>query len=152
VYREWVATQSVTIRRDRRPNAPVVFRINKGEKVTAVSGIVVTTRAGRVQFRKATEIGTSEGVIQMQPKEVLYLLTYLGEGETKAWLRGRLLELADISEFIGSVRCTRVPAPDCPVDPVERARFTWWVEIRNTRGQTGWTNEPEKFDGKDFLG
>ena len=26
------------------------------------------------------------------------------------------------------------------------------VQIRNSRGQTGWTSEPEKFDGKSMLG
>jgi hypothetical protein len=28
----------------------------------------------------------------------------------------------------------------------------WWIQIRSRGGRVGWTNEPEKFDGKDQFG
>jgi hypothetical protein len=35
---------------------------------------------------------------------------------------------------------------------VEPWTRTWWVQIENSRGRAGWSNEPESFDGKDALG
>lgn len=37
------------------------------------------------------------------PGESLYLLTYQGEGFTKAWLRGQLLTDVDTIQFINGV-------------------------------------------------
>ena len=87
----------------------------------------------------------------VSPGEVLYLLTYRGEGWTKAWLRGRLVEEADIGVFIGMRQCEPI-GPDCPADLVEKPETTWWVQIRNASGEVGWTRETDKFDGKDALG
>jgi hypothetical protein len=38
------------VRTERRVDAPVSYELRPGEKVTAVTGIVVTLKAGRVQF------------------------------------------------------------------------------------------------------
>jgi hypothetical protein len=46
---------------------------------------VVTRRAGRVQFREPIDLGSPAGTIHVEPGRTLYLLTYLGEGFTKAW-------------------------------------------------------------------
>ncbi|HEU4891659.1 MAG TPA: hypothetical protein VFT47_08915 [Vicinamibacterales bacterium] len=35
---------------------------------------------------------------------------------------------------------------------LEHWKSQWWVQIRNRSGKVGWTNQPEKFDGKDALG
>jgi hypothetical protein len=35
---------------------------------------------------------------------------------------------------------------------LERPRSVWWVQIRNAKGQIGWTDEPEKFGNKDAVG
>jgi hypothetical protein len=151
VYREWNATAPVNVRVERRGNAAILFRAAAGEKVTALTGVVITTRAGHARLRWPTDLETSEGTIRLNAGEVLYLLTYQGEGYTKAWLRGRLLEWADISEFIGNLRC-EPPATNCPVDPVVQPENEWWIQIRNSDGQVGWTDEPDKFDGKDAFG
>jgi hypothetical protein len=46
-------------------------------------------------------------------------------------------------------------APSIPTDArgkiVERSQTVWWVEVRNAAGNVGWTQEPDKFDGKDAL-
>jgi len=34
---------------------------------------------------------------------------------------------------------------------VEKSQTAWWVQLRNSKGQVGWTNQPEKFGGKDAI-
>jgi len=69
----------------------------------------------------------------MQRGDIAYLLTSQGEGFMKVWAHGRLHVGVDASRLT----------------PRRRATTAWWVQIRNSAGQTGWTRTPERFDGKD---
>jgi len=149
VYRTWIANEAVAIRAARRMNAPVSFNLRAREKVTAITGVVITVKAGRVQFREPRNLSSSDGAIHIVPGQTLYLLTYQGEGFTKAWFNGRLYRDVDTADFFNG---------DCDFDPsrcsgkiIERSRTEWWVKIRNQAGRIGWTHEPNKFDGKCAL-
>ena len=71
VYREWVATNVVQVRRDRTTAAPPAFRVRAGERVTALTGVVVTVRAGRIQFRTAHEALSDAGPIRISAGDTL---------------------------------------------------------------------------------
>jgi len=149
VYREWKARVAVQVRADRRPDASVVFQLRPGERVTALTGVVVTVRAGRVRFDEPTHLTTSDGAIDLSPKETLYLLTYEGEGFSKVWFNGKVYRDVDVSGFMNAA-CRYAPAR-CRGRILEPSRTEWWVQVRNEAGQVGWTREPNKFDGKDAL-
>ena len=149
VYREWQATDTVVVRRTRSTDAPIVFRVRKGETVTALTGVVVTISPGRVRFRERVDLSSLSGAVRVEPGDTLYILTYQGEGFTKAWFKGRLYdELDGGMEFF---RCDSEPN-SCVGTIVERPQRVWWVQVRNAKGQTGWTNQTTSFDGKDALG
>jgi hypothetical protein len=150
VYREWTARAPVQVRAGRRLGTPVVFRLRAGERVTAVTGVVVTLQAGRVQFDKPQRLTTSAGPLEIRSGETLHLLTYKGEGFTKAWFNGKVYDDVDASSFINGA-CGKIPGR-CPGRILEPSRTEWWVQVRNRAGQVGWTREPEQFDGKDALG
>ena len=151
VYREWVAKGRVTIRADRRASARTAFSLGRGDRVQAITGIVVTLRPGRVQFREAVDMGAIAGAvhstIHVEPSDTLYLLTYRGEGETAAWFKGRLYDLVDGSEFFDA-RCEDNAAA-CNGMIREKPQTVWWIRLRTAKGLEGWPNEPEKFDNKD---
>ena len=149
-YREWVANAPVEIRTERTLSSPVAFALTRGERVTAVTGVVITTRPGRVEFDMAQDIEASGGRIHVEPGQPLYLLTSQGEGFMKAWLNGRMYESVDTATFSNG-GCAGGPRP-CVGRLVERWQFEWWVQIRNAAGKIGWTREPDKFDNKDALG
>jgi hypothetical protein len=168
VYRQWRANHTVTVRETRSANAAIVFTVHKGEPITALTGVVVTTSPGRVEFRQPVDLMWADletvdaggapvrrprqsGVLHVEPGDTLYLLTYHGEGSTAAWFKGRLYEELDGATAFFNDACTSDPSR-CAGRIVEAARRVWWVQIRNARGQSGWTAEPEKFDGKDALG
>ena len=150
VYREWVANAPVEIRADRTLTAPVAFAVGAGEKVTAVNGVVITTRPGRVEFDSPHDIDASGGRIHIESGQSLYLLTSQGEGFMKAWFDGRLYEGVDTATFSNGA-CAAGPRP-CVGRIVEPWQFEWWLQVRNAAGKVGWTREPEKFDNKDALG
>ena len=142
-YGEWTTRKAVVARRERRRGSPVVFRVAPGGKVTALTGIVVTLRAGRVQFRVPHEMGSLSGRVIVQPGQTLYLLTYEGEGFTKAWFDGRLYDGLDGSAFFDA-RCEDAP-DECVGRIVEKPRREWWAQIRNAAGAVGWTDEADTF-------
>ncbi len=151
VYREWVANSAVMIRKERSKTALLAFTVKKGERVTALTGVVITTKPGRVLFRESINLDSDSGVLHIEPGETLFLLTYQGEGSTKAWFQGKIYDhVLGETAFFDS-RCEKDPSR-CVGRIVERPVSEWWVQIRNSRGQIGWTKETDKFDGKDALG
>jgi hypothetical protein len=149
VYREWLANAQVEIRTERTLTAPVAFAVAAGEKVTAVTGVVITTRAGRVEFDMPQDIEATGARIHIEPGQQLYLLTARGEGIMNAWFNGRFYEDVDATVF--SPDCGAGPRP-CLGRIVESWQAEWWIQVRNAAGQVGWTREPEKFDNKDIHG
>ena len=150
VYRDWIANGPVTVRTERRADSPIAFTLEKGERVRAITGIVVILKPGRVQFRNAVDLTSTAGRIHVEPGETLYLLTYHGEGATTAWFKGRLYDEIDGSEFI-SAECDLQPG-SCNGTIVEKLQKVWWVRLMKQNRLTGWTNEAEKFDNKDLFG
>jgi hypothetical protein len=148
-YREWTANAGVVVRTDRRRDAAVGFSVRAGEKVAALTGVVVTVKAGRAVFREPRMLQTGSGSVRIDPGETLYLLTYRGEGFMKVWLRGQIYDDTDTVDFYNGV-CTMRPER-CVGEIVEKSTTEWWVQLRTRQGLVGWTNEPEKFDGKDAL-
>ena len=149
VYREWTAQASVVVRTERRADAPVSYEVQTGERLTALTGVVVILRAGRVQFREARRLAGSPEPIHIEPGQTLYLLNYLGEGFTNAWFNGRLYTDVDTAEFYNGV-CDVRPSR-CAGTIIEPSRTEWWVQVRNRLGRVGWTDEPEKFSGNNAI-
>jgi hypothetical protein len=151
-YREWTANDTVIVRTARHTTASVAYVIRKGERITALTGIVTTVKAGRVRFRNTVNLQTASGTLHVERGQTLYLLTYRGEGFTKAWFLGRIYDDVDGAMAFFNDLCGRNPRVPCDGEILERPQSIWWVEVRNARGQTGWTDQPARFDGKDSLG
>ena len=143
-YGMWTARQPVAARRERRRESPMTFRIPRGDTVAAITGVVVTLRPGRVRFRARHEMNSQSGRVRVEPGQTLYLLTYQGEGFTKAWFQGRLYDELDGSEFFNAA-CDDNPSR-CAGRVIEQPRREWWVQVRDAAGRTGWTNEPDAFE------
>jgi hypothetical protein len=151
VYRDWTSKAAVNVKQDRWASAPIVFSLKKGDKVAAITGVVVTSRAGRVQFSKPIDLSNTSGPLYVVSGQTLYLLTYRGEGFTLAWFEGRFYDNVDGSTAFFNGGCDRVPSR-CVGTVVQQPQVVWWVQVKNAKGQIGWTNQPERFDNKDALG
>ena len=167
VYRDWKAKAPVVTYETWDSRAPVreVFTTTPGETVTAMTGVVLVTAAGRAQIRRPIMAPAlvSEQFPRQRPSEmvsiapgtVVYLLTSHGEGSYTAWVNGLLVRM-DITNLeqpktpgAGYSGCVRTQT--CDGEVLEYPRRTWWVQIRNAAGQIGWTKQTEGFDGINAL-
>ena len=78
----------------RNQKAEVAFRVEKGEWVRGIDGVVITHRYGVTKVLKQMELGyTKRGdkpVLSLQPGELVYTLHYLGEGSELFWYKGQV--------------------------------------------------------------
>ena len=147
-YRRWVVIANTVFYRQRSTTSGVAFRVKKGDHVIGLTGVVITLKPGKAVVKKSTTIGINKRKTQVKPGDVLYLLHYMGEGVYKIWFRGRIYE-------------DQMPtAPDLitkiPIDTREKylkvlsePEYVWWVKVRNSRGQIGWSKEDENLDDMD---
>jgi len=133
VYREWSVRADTPIHADRTDDSPVIFTVRAGEWVTGLTGVVVTSMPGRAEVRTPTTVGGRPAA----PGDVVWLLTSQGEGFYKAWFKGRFVD--GINGFYDVVMTTE-PAS------------TWWVEVKDKNGRTGWTKEHRNFGHMDACG
>ena len=133
-YRDWTVDKPTTIRSAVRDGSSIAFRLKKGERVKGITGAVTTLQPGEVRVLKRTKIGT----FTARPGDTLYLLTYVGEGFHRIWYKGKITEEETYDKAI--FRQIREP------------KSVWWVKVRNSRGQIGWSREPDNFGNKDQCG
>jgi hypothetical protein len=127
-YGRWVAARSLTVRRAREAGAAPVFRVGAGEAVDAVTGVVVTLRPGRARAVAPIDV---DGVRIVTGEHVL-LLRPAGHGVYRVSARGAVVDTAlDVAGRHLAV--------------LSEPRTVWWVQVRNRRGEVGWTSEPDAF-------
>lgn len=131
-YREWTAKEDVEILQDMKESSPVVFQVQKDEKVTGETGVVITTKPGTAKLVKPARIDN----VQIAQDSVVNVLSSTGEGFFKVWYRGKVVSLQEGTDF----------------QMINKPETVWWVKIKNSSGQSGWSKQPEKFDNKDACG
>src|SRR5215467_7396489 len=57
-YGEWTALKPLIARQTNQARSAVAFQIKIGERVTALTGIVITLKPGTVRMQKAYRFGT----------------------------------------------------------------------------------------------
>jgi hypothetical protein len=132
----------------RRDGARVVTRVQPGERVRGVTGVVVTTKLGRAVVVRQRTIGRRK--ILVRPGDRVDLLHYLGEGYWKYSLHGIIDE-----EFIPdqpSCKDNSRLYDECSIQMGEVPETVWWVKIRTRKAQEGWTREHDHFGNKDRFG
>lgn len=152
-YREWVTNKLTAIHKNRSNNSPVVFTVAPREWVEGLTGVVVTTSPGQIRIVRPITIqywerSNTSKKIQARPGDVVYFLTYQGEGSFKAWFKGKLLTSVNVTELMEqNQRGSAGGGSNLP-----KPKSTWWVKIKNRQGQTGWTDQAGNFDNKDACG
>jgi hypothetical protein len=117
--------------------------LKAGEAVQGLTGVVVTTRTGTVKVFRTTTLGEKQ--IKVSPGDEPLLLHYGGEGYWKFWFRGQIDsdQIPDIND--------QAPDGELHLRIVTQPLTVWWVKVRNSRGQEGWTEQTNHFDHMDAL-
>lgn len=151
-YREWSVEVDTTLYRTRSTKSRAAFRVKKGERVTGLTGVVITLEPGRaVATGDVTISRDGEREVKVRKGDVLYLLHPIGEGFFKTWFRGRFYEVQPESGAEHTARpegVARLPY----LRLQSRPRTVWWMKVRNKRGQVGWTVQNKNFGEVDACG
>ncbi len=140
-YREWVAKKPAVLLKQTSDKSTKVFTVVKGERVIALTGMVLTTKAGVGKALRNTfleyndEKNNTTYQVKIRKGETFSILTYHGEDAYSVWHKGRLLS----ARFESNIDLFKVSLP----------KSVWWVKIENRKGQIGWTKAAENFDNLD---
>jgi len=134
IYRQWTADKTTILRTAMRDSAPIAFRVKRGERVRGLTGTVVITRPGIAEVLKPVK----EGEVKLAAGDRIYLLTDQGEGVMTGWFKGRTFGTE--------------PLPSTGYKIIRDPNSVWWVKVRNRKGKTGWSREPDNFGHKDSCG
>jgi hypothetical protein len=150
-YRRWSVDADTVIYKDQSEKSGVAFRVRKGEHVVGLTGVVITLKPGKAIVRKATTIGQDRRKIRVKPGDVLYLLHYMGEGFYKIWFNGRIYEneMPTAPDEIGKPPAGRKQES---IEAQSEPDTVWWVKVRNSRNQIGWSKQNDHFGNMDACG
>ena len=129
-YRGWSARKPILVFKTMNSGSPIAF------KVTGMTGVVVTSVAGKANV--LADYSAETGTQKLKKGDVLFLLTYLGEGYYQVWRKGKFFELpVDADEHFKIIK---------------QPKSVWWVKIKNRKGQIGWAISDDNFDNQDQCG
>lgn len=141
-YRRWSVVADTVFYKQRSESSGESFRVRKGEHVIGLTGVVITLKPGKAIVRKATTIGTGKRKTRVKPGDVLYLLHYEGEGIYKIWFSGGIYE-------------NEIPAaPDLSskIQVLNQPDVVWWVKVKDSRNQIGWSKQNKHLGDMDACG
>jgi hypothetical protein len=151
-YRDWTVKADTVFYRTRSAKARAAYRAKKGERVKGLTGVVVTIEPGRAIATGDVTIRREDGrEVRVKKGDVLYLLHSIGEGFFKVWFRGRLYEAQPESDAEHAARPSETAARPY-LRLLSRPRTVWWVKVRNSRGQIGWSRQDDHFGDMDACG
>ena len=119
--------------------------MKRGEKVSALTGVVVTTELGVAIATNA--ISPSKG---LKPGDRFDVLHHVGEGHWRFWFNGQFGEDQIDTREVCQQR--RAPAPPCEFELVTPPQTVWWAHIRTADGREGWVKPSGNFGNMDACG
>jgi hypothetical protein len=144
-YREWTAPKSAIVYDTWEEKRRQVARISVGEKVTGLTGVVITFRPGVIRMdRDLPEQHLKRG-------DTILTYTYKGEGFAAVWFKGIFYSEFDIS-FTKWPDGGGCGGAHCAATYTDLGKITWWAQVRLSSGRMGWVDMGEaEFDGMDLL-
>ena len=142
-YREWTAEADVPVHKTRSDQSPLLFQLRRGELLDALTGVVITENPAIIKVARAVRDGyingSHEPQLSLKPGDIVYMLTPLGEGAYLFWYKGKVYQAGSM-EMQGN-----------PGIEGKGMKLTWWKQVRNKAGKTGWTKS-EDFSNVDACG
>jgi len=139
-FGRWTVRQHVSLYSTWKRNRTLVGTLQKGQVVTAITGIHITFEPSEIRVTAPIE------QYGLKPGDRVFGYMNVGEGFFNAWFNGSWVDDFDGSGVVPG--CAR----NCAATLVHAGRVEWWVQIAVDDKVKGWTQQTDRFDGKDALG
>jgi hypothetical protein len=140
MYREWTVHKAIAVYNTWKPEQREIAKLSTGDRVTGVTGVVITYRPGTVRMdRDFPEQNLKRG-------EIILTYAYRGEGFSAVWFQGRFYPEFDIS-FAKWPDGTGCGGAHCAATYVDLGEKQWWAEVRLKSGAIGWLDMPTSIAG-----
>ena len=148
-YGKWKLRKSQKLYAAPDISSAVVTELKVNEKVEALNGQVTTSQYGVIKVIKEEKITTLNDVnIKLKPGNILYEVSYLGEGNCSVFYNGKLIE---IPRGWNPDRIGQIDKDDWG-QLVQKRQSNWWVKVIVPKTKmSGWIINPEA-DGMDMFG
>ena len=145
VYREWTARGEITVYDTYQDSRKEIAKLAKGDKVTAVTGVVITFQPGVIHLDRDYPEAT------LQRGQTILTYAYRGEGYAAVWFNGEYFPEFDIS-FTKWPDGTGCGNAHCAATYVDLGKHVWWAQVKLASGRMGWVEmDHAEFDGTDLL-
>jgi hypothetical protein len=148
-YGQWVATKDVKSFSFHSTRSLASKVVRKGERVLAQTGVVVTTRLGRMVAMRSIQLGEGRKRVEVPKGDVFYVLHYLGEGSFAFWYNG---ETYSDSRYLEPTSREPRSIEGSGASLLQAPEWEWWIQIRRSTGRTAWVKGNGGFDGADACG
>jgi len=135
-YQKWQASRPVTVWAHRDRKSPVAYGVRTGEWVEALTGVVITYDRGVSKVLAPLTLGQGASVAVV-PGDILWILHYGGEDYDLFWFKGKTYE----DQIASDKPDPDPPPPELKIQVISRPRSVWWVKVKNSKGQVGWTDQ-----------
>lgn len=131
VYHQWTAYRPATVYDTWKQGRQPVARLAAGDKVTGITGGVVTLQPGLIRMDRDLP---AEG---LRSGDTILTYAYRGEGFSAVWFKGKYYPEFDISfaKWPDGAGCG---GAHCAATYVDLGKKSWWVEVKLSSGRTGW--------------
>ena len=143
-YQEWEAVTPVALHEAISKKSKIAFQVKEGERVQGVTGVVITYEYGKTKILKPIKAylpKDNQQTLILKPGETVYTLHYVGEGYDLFWYKGKVY----VGGIAGEEVTPNPPPPEFGVQVLSMPKYTWWVQIKNSKGQVPWTDETKAF-------
>ena len=139
VFGKWNAKAPVKVYRNRSTASPVAFQLAKGATVAGITSVLIVVEPGQCTVTAAGTTADSpleRGKTYPLEKGKTFLIDGFSEGSAYGYLNGKPVMICCLDQ---NIKCSKEP------------KIELWLEVRNSDGLTGWTNEREKFNGTSLY-
>ena len=144
-YREWTANKPVDVYDTLDENRRVVARLSRGQKVQALTGVVITFKPGVIRIDRALPER------KLKRGDTIFTYAYRGEGFSAVWFNDTYYASYDISftRWPDGMGCG---GDHCAATYIDLGEKVWWAKVKLKSGKTGWVNmNNADFDGTCLL-
>jgi len=148
-YQQWTAAADIPLYEKRSHKSHVAAQVKSGEKVRGISGVVVTTEAGKTKVLKPVKLGYSQDSqapeLSLKPGDMIYTIHKVELASMLFWYHGKFY-----TDEVGLPEKAKgnIPFKD-ELEIVSRPKTEWWAVVESADGRIGWTDQTDSFKHVD---